>query len=196
METDGGGWTVFQRRIDANVSFYDRTWNEYKVGFNNGLDKNLWLGNDIIHVLSTKDSNVELRIDIWGDRAPYSSRPNGYWWEKHTNFFIDNEANFYTLHISSLYTGNASIDSTYNMYFTNNWRFSTFDRNNGAASVCFPSGTGLGGWWHSSNFCAVDALNGQYISSRGTSYGFRWLIDQIQGYIKPKQSRMMLRRIL
>ena len=69
--------------------FYNRTWMEYKLGFDNGLENSLWLGNDKIHLLSTKDTTVELRIDIWGDRWTNTTAPNGYWFDKYT-FFVSN----------------------------------------------------------------------------------------------------------
>jgi hypothetical protein len=72
--------------------FENRTWNEYKNGFNNGLDKSFWLGNDIIHMLSTKDSDVELRIDLWRDRTPNSSFPCGYWFGKYSSFSVNEVA--------------------------------------------------------------------------------------------------------
>ncbi|XP_060599475.1 uncharacterized protein LOC132753084 [Ruditapes philippinarum] len=42
MDTDGGGWTIFHRRMDGSVDFY-RNFTEYENGFGN-VDGELWLG--------------------------------------------------------------------------------------------------------------------------------------------------------
>ena len=61
MKTSGGGWTVFQRRLDGSVDFY-RGWQDYKNGFGD-LNGEFWLGLDKIHRLTTTSTN-ELRIDM------------------------------------------------------------------------------------------------------------------------------------
>ena len=61
MTTSGGGWTVFQRRLDGSVDFY-RGWQDYKHGFGD-LNGEFWLGLDKINRIASASRN-KLRIDM------------------------------------------------------------------------------------------------------------------------------------
>jgi hypothetical protein len=91
MQTDGGGWTVFQRRQDASVGFY-RGWQDYKNGFGD-LNGNFWLGLDEIHRLSKSGQNV-LRVDLmdWTGDTAYA---------KYGSFSVASESDGYRLDLGS-----------------------------------------------------------------------------------------------
>ncbi|PIK41206.1 putative fibrinogen C domain-containing protein 1 [Apostichopus japonicus] len=93
MESNGGGWTVFQRRSSASVDFY-RGWSDYKNGFGN-KNHDHWLGNKYIHSL-TNQKTYQLRIDL-RDSASSS------YYSVHPDFSINNEADKYRLSIGSSY---------------------------------------------------------------------------------------------
>ena len=61
MTTEGGGWTVFQRRMDGPVFFY-LGWEDYRVGFGN-QNEEFWLGNDNLYRL-TANSDMMLRVNL------------------------------------------------------------------------------------------------------------------------------------
>ena len=61
QKTNGGGWTVIQRRKDGSVNFY-RGWNDYKVGFGD-LKGEFWLGLEKIYRLTHQTRN-RLRVEL------------------------------------------------------------------------------------------------------------------------------------
>ncbi|KAK7077332.1 hypothetical protein SK128_003768 [Halocaridina rubra] len=63
MVTDGGGWTVIQRRADIQPrEDFFRTWMEYALGFGN-LTGEFWLGLDHIHILANQKLS-KVRFDM------------------------------------------------------------------------------------------------------------------------------------
>ena len=62
MENDGGGWTVFQRRVDGTVNFY-RDWKSYVYGFG-FLEDEHWLGLSKLYRLANVSAPSELRVDM------------------------------------------------------------------------------------------------------------------------------------
>ena len=62
METDGGGWTVLQRRMDGSVDFC-RYWRAYESGFGN-LNFEFWLGLSKIHRLTKARQATELLVKL------------------------------------------------------------------------------------------------------------------------------------
>ncbi|XP_062395947.1 microfibril-associated glycoprotein 4-like [Sardina pilchardus] len=114
MDTDGGGWTTFQRRIDGSVNFY-RPWSHYKKGFGN-KNGEYWLGLDNILLLTLRNNN-ELRVDMedWDGGKVYA---------QYTSFSVDLETFGYTLRLGSFINGGAGDGLAYH----NGMKFSTFDK--------------------------------------------------------------------
>ncbi len=144
MATDGGGWTVFQRRVNENVDFF-RNWTDYVHGFGE-LEGSFWLGLEAIHQL-TQHGDVELRIDLKN-----TTGMEGY--ATYDHFKVLGADEKYRLKIGA-YQGNIgdSLKVNNNMYFT------TPDEDNDNIKIDFQNCAVQykGPWWH--NVCFRANLN-------------------------------------
>ena len=68
--TAGGGWTVFQKRLDGSVDFY-RGWEDYKRGFGN-LNGEFWLGLDKIYRLTKERSRLHVDLEETTGKTAYA----------------------------------------------------------------------------------------------------------------------------
>ena len=180
MRTDGGGWTVFQRRQDGSVDFY-RGWNDYKSGFGQ-LTAEFWLGNDKIHRLTaSRPSSLRVELEDWNGVRVYA---------KYGRFKVGDEQVQYRLEVGS-YSGTAGDALTYH----NNMAFTTKDRDNDKNSGngfrsenCAVAYTGA--WWYKS--CHHSNLNGKYqTGGESDCKGAGW--NTFRGCFSLKFTEMKLR---
>ena len=162
MTTDGGGWTVFQRRMDGSVDFY-RYWTDYQEGFGN-LNGEFWLGLDKIHRLTS--TATELRVDLqdFEGNSAYA---------QYTNFSVGDSASKYTLSLSG-FSGTAGDSLGSESGRHSGHPFSTRDQDNDAYSGGSCALRYKGGWWY--DRCHRSNLNGPYRHGQHSSYadGVNW----------------------
>ncbi|CAC5362615.1 Fibrinogen-like protein A,Ryncolin-4,Fibrinogen C domain-containing protein 1-A,Angiopoietin-2,Microfibril-associated glycoprotein 4,Angiopoietin-related protein 7,Ficolin-2,Tenascin,Fibrinogen C domain-containing protein 1-B,Fibrinogen C domain-containing protein 1 [Mytilus coruscus] len=168
MDTDGGGWTIIQKRYENSVNF-QRTWTECENGLGNVNGDIGLVGNTHIHHL-TSSGTYELRIDL-------TDKSNNKKYARYNTFVVGNATSQYKLTISG-YSGNAGDSLTY----SNGMNFATVDRDTNINSK--KCAKGAGPWWFKS--CSYSALNSP---SRD-----KWYWHYISGHYV-KTSVMMIRKI-
>ena len=156
METDDGGWTVFQRRQDGSVDFY-RNWTDYEEGFGD-LSGEFWLGLSKVHRLTSNGTN-SLRVDL-GDFE------NNTAYAQYSTFSIGDNTTEYTLNVGG-YSGTAG-DALNGVggHYLNGMKFSTKDNDNDndeGNDYCAIHYKGA--WWF--NACMQSHLNAPYHPNGG-----------------------------
>ncbi|XP_043211948.1 microfibril-associated glycoprotein 4-like [Amphibalanus amphitrite] len=179
MDTDGGRWTVFQRRdnIQPRQDFY-LGWKEYKEGFGNVAQEFWWGLQKVRQLTSSNDRRYELRIDLEafdGNRS----------YATYQGFGVSSEVDGYRLSASN-YTGTAGDGLRLNV----NMKFSTRDRDQDDSSYRHCAQRRQGAWWHGA--CGSSSLNGPYRD------GGEWAITGIwwwkwRDYNSLKKTEMKIR---
>ncbi|XP_077658916.1 tenascin-N isoform X2 [Urocitellus parryii] len=156
MDTDGGGWIVFQRRNTGQLDFFKR-WRSYVEGFGDPM-KEFWLGLEKLHNLTTgTPTRYEVRVDL--------QTVNESAYAVYDFFQVASSKERYKLTVGK-YRGTAGDALTYH----NGWKFTTFDRDNDIAlSNC--ALTHHGGWWYKN--CHLANPNGKYGETKH-SEGVNW----------------------
>ncbi|XP_029976859.1 fibrinogen-like protein 1 [Salarias fasciatus] len=149
METDGGGWTVFQRRRDGSVSF-NRGWSEYRDGFGEPRGEH-WLGNRHLHLLSAQgDYSLRIHLQDWSHADRHAL---------YHSFRVDDEQNHFRLHVSGF---SGTVEDSFGWYHDQR-PFSTPDTGNVCAEISHA------GWWF--HQCFYANLNGVYY--QGGAYSLK-----------------------
>nr|XP_015222247.1 PREDICTED: ficolin-1-like isoform X1 [Lepisosteus oculatus] len=197
MDTDQGGWLVFQKRVDGSVNFF-RNWKSYRDGFGSQLSE-FWLGNENIHQLTRTGLSPRQSLSVsclppsllvwrcftsilstllcpWPGahelRVDLEDFEGGAAHAQYSSFQLQDESQNYRLLLGAFAGGEAG-DS---LSVHGNHSFTTFDRDNDASdSNCANSYRGA--WWygscHSSNLNGL-YLKGAHLSKESHATGINW----------------------
>ncbi|XP_022786675.1 angiopoietin-related protein 7-like, partial [Stylophora pistillata] len=160
QKTAGGGWTVFQKRLDGSVDFY-LGWADYKRGFGN-LNGEFWLGLDKIHRLTKERCRIHVDLEDINGKTAYA---------EYDFFGVASERSKYRLSLGT-YSGTAGDSLSYHRGSA----FSTKDRDNDQNGSGSCATRCKGGWWYNGNACLSSNLNGLYLHGpHSTSWeGVNW----------------------
>uniref|UniRef100_A0A8C2MSP0 Tenascin XB n=1 Tax=Cricetulus griseus TaxID=10029 RepID=A0A8C2MSP0_CRIGR len=174
METDGGGWLVFQRRMDGQTDFW-RDWEEYAHGFGN-ISREFWLGNEVLHSL-TQAGDYSMRVDLRaGDEAVFA---------QYDFFRVDSAVENYRLHLEG-YHGTAGDSMSYHSGSV----FSARDRDpNNLLISCAVSYRGA--WWYRNcHYANLNGLYGSTVDHQGVSWyhwkGFEFSVPFTEMKLRPR----------
>ncbi|XP_052786322.1 fibroleukin-like [Mya arenaria] len=179
MDTEGGGWTVFQRRWNGSVDF-NRSFADYEGGFGS-LSGEFWMGLGLLHTMTSR-ANMTLRVDVslrdgttgFDEYSGFSiSQPQRY------NFNVDRRIN------SRGMSGSYLLSETATRYSTNHQPFTTYDKDQDNWQIFNCAKAFGGGWWF--NKCVGNNLNGPYTNN---SVEFFYKSFKVEGL---KTSSMMFR---
>uniref|UniRef100_A0A147BVJ6 Putative ficolin/ixoderin n=1 Tax=Ixodes ricinus TaxID=34613 RepID=A0A147BVJ6_IXORI len=118
METDGGGWTVIQRRTkyEAYDNNFEKDERDYERGFTTQGGA-LWIGYDALSYHNGAEFSIKKSMTISPDHDKCSARLSGGWWFRECNEANLNGRKFtYTSKIRALGI-TWHIKDTYESYF-------------------------------------------------------------------------------
>ena len=157
MSTDGGGWTVIQKRVPGGTENFTRNWTDYENGFGD-LSGEFWLGLRNIHCLTAREAH-ELRIDMKQENGISKT------WTYQT-FTVAGSEDKYRLNI-----GGGVGQGRDAMAMSNGMQFSTYDSDNdkysGSCTLLHQ-----GAWWY--NSCYRANLNGPHTTPSLAGVSQKW----------------------
>ena len=152
----GGGWIVFQRRVEGGTLNFTRLWADYRNGFGDPGDETteLWLGNEHVYQLISRFGPAN---GYFEGTAYDSVSCDGSVF----GFKLEDEAHHYTMRANLAYAPHCSSSDLISMA---NQPFRTLDHQLSAGyKDCF--NTHSAGWWYYNddpNKCYDTFLNGPH----------------------------------